>query len=343
MKIGFDVSPLCRPHPPGVVRATRGLVDALERRGRVEVVRLAPPPRVSLLAWRQSTLSRAPRELGLDGLHSPVSAFAVRGRGARVATIHEMPWVRGASENADARHRLWAALGPVRADAIVCPSESTAADVRDGSPLARHKVRVCPWGVDTRFVPPSADERRDVDDRAVLVRFDLADAPYVLVAGGGREKKNVRASIAGLECAARDLTLVITGPITPELARELARASRAVRVRLVGTVSDDELVALTRRAIASLVLSTSEGFGFPVIEAQACGTPVIVPQAGAQAEIAGGAALSVDPRDPFEVAAAILRARRERDAVARAGLAHAAVYTWDRCAEAVERAWESLS
>src|SRR3954462_15152337 len=114
MRIGFDVSPLCRPHPPGVVRATRGLVEALERRRRIEVVRLGPPPRERIGSWRQRDLARAVSRLGLDGIHSPVSAFPVFSPGSRVQTIHETPWTRGAEENADARHRLWASVGPLR-------------------------------------------------------------------------------------------------------------------------------------------------------------------------------------------------------------------------------------
>src|SRR5690348_8841175 len=123
MRIGFDVSPLHRPHPPGVVRATRGLVEALERRGALRVVRLEPPPGVGLLRWRQRDLADACGRLDLAGIHSPVSAFAWRGRGLRVHTVHELPWRHGVRENAGMRHRFWATYGARRAACSIVPSE----------------------------------------------------------------------------------------------------------------------------------------------------------------------------------------------------------------------------
>ncbi len=109
MRIGFDVSPLGPAwHPPGVVRATRGLVDALERRGKLEIVRLhsghASASRGASIAWRQWRLPREIARLGLRGLHSPVSAFPCFASFPRVPTVHELPWLHGVDENADRAH-----------------------------------------------------------------------------------------------------------------------------------------------------------------------------------------------------------------------------------------------
>jgi glycosyltransferase involved in cell wall biosynthesis len=339
MRIGFDTSVLVRPCPPGVVRATRGLVEALEQRTDVEVVRLAPGAGENASTWRQLALPRAVREHGLAGIHSPVSAFAWLGRGARVATIHEVPWARGVSENADVKHRLWARVGPLRADAVVTPSRATAGFVREESPLAAARVHVAPWGVDASFTPGAR-----ADDTAVLRRLGLADRPFVLLPGATRAKKNVALALDGLRHVERDVVLAITGPLDAHVLRELAvRDDVAARVRLLGEVDAAALVVLTRHALASALLSHSEGFGFPVVEAQACGTPVIVPDASTQEEIAGGAALVVEPDDPRSFALAVERARTQRVPLAAAGRANAAAYTWSACAERVANVWRAVT
>ena len=131
-RVGFDVSALEPPHSPGVRRVTRELIDALERRGRLDVVRLAPTDadgRRSLFAWRQEALPRAVEARRLVGLHSFTSAVALTGAGARVQTIHELPWRHDEPENAGAAHRLWAQLGPIRADRVITPTEHVARDL----------------------------------------------------------------------------------------------------------------------------------------------------------------------------------------------------------------------
>jgi alpha-1,3-rhamnosyl/mannosyltransferase len=346
VRVGFDVSPLVRPHPRGIVRVVRGLVEALERRARIEVVRLAPPPGAGVGRWRQSELARAVRAQGLAGIHSPLSAFALRGGGARVQTIHELPWRHGERENADLAHRLWAALGPCLADRVLTATEHAARDLRARLLPGAAKVVVCPWGVGPEFAdePPPG-----VVDEVVLGTYRLPESPLVLCLGAVRAKKNLAAAVEGLAELRRRggplAQLVVTGEETPQLRRDLGLVARLGLSRFVSTpgeIAEKDLPSLLRVASAVCVLSRSEGFGLPALEALACGTPVVVARDSAQAEVAGPFAIEVDPADPASVATGIERAIAEREELRYRTAERARKLTWDRCAERVEGVWAEI-
>lgn len=346
LRIGFDCSPLERPHPPGVVRATRGLADALERRGALEVVRLTPGPGDDLRRWRQGELPRAVKRDGLAGIHSPVSAFPWRGPGARVQTVHELPWKSGVRENADTRHRLWAALGPWRADRTICPSAHTANALRQRLLPGSAKIEVVPWGVGPEF---AQDPAPGEVDEVLLGRYGLGQDALALCLGCVREKKNLAALLRGVarlvERKGPRIQIVVTGEDTPQLRRDLGTASQLGLNRWVstpGVIEDAHLPGLLRLASVVPVLSRSEGFAFPVLEALASATPVLVPPDSAQLELAGPTAIVVDPEDPDSVATGLVRALEEREVLRSVLVERAAGFTWDRCAASVEAIWDSI-
>jgi glycosyltransferase involved in cell wall biosynthesis len=347
MRVGFDVSPLSVPHSRGLTRVVASLLAALEQRGKLEVVRLAPPPGAKLRAWRQRELPRRVPELGLAGLHSFVSAFPVRGPGARVQTVHELPWRHGVRENADAAHYLWAALGSLRAQRVVCPSEHVARDLARGPLVARARIRVVPWGVDARFAP---EPPPGAIDEVVLTRYRLGEEPFVLALGAVRPKKNLAALLYGLaerkQRGRAPLRAIVTGGDSPQLRLDLGLASKLGLARWLTTldeVAEADLPALYRLARAVVVLSRSEGFGLPVLEALAAGTPVLVPRASAQAEVAGHAGIEVDPHAPGAVADGLERALAERAERRSAGLARARELDWAAAAARIEALWSELA
>ena len=346
MRVGFDMTPLASPHPPGVVRVAERLVAAVEEAGRLEVVRLVPEPGQGARAFRRTLPARV-RDEGLAGIHGLLSAFQPRGPGLRVQTIHECPWRHGVEENAGWRHRLWARVGPRLADAVVTPSQHTARDLGLRPREEGGKGCVVPWGVDARFAPDPPDGEID---EVLLGRYRLPERALVLCVGATRAKKNLAAVLHGVAAlharGAARVHLVVTGPDTPDLRRDLGLAQRLGLARFLSTpgpVEDEHLPGLLRLATAVPVLSHSEGFGLPALEAHACGTPAIVPAGSAAHEAAGPLALTCTAAYPESVADALTLAVERREDLRFELPDSVAGATWDRAAARIADLWEDLA
>ncbi len=192
---------------------------------------------------------------------------------------------------------------------VLTVSERTKRDLIELYELPPDKVVVTPNGVDPAFTPSNS----------------LLQSEYVLAVGAVQARKN---QLAAAEAAsAAGLRLVVAGPIREEpVAAEL----RARGADLRGYVSQDELVELYRGAACLVQSSRYEGFGLPVLEAMACGTPVVAVDEPALREVAGDAALIVPER---ELGDAIQRALVDRERLRAAGLRRAAEFSWRAAAE----------
>lgn len=314
-----------------MARAALRLCAALERRGRVEVVRLPPPPGRGVRRWRHHDLARLAASARLDVLHSFTSAFPLWAPCRRVQTVHELPWLHGEVENAGLRHRLWAHLGARLADLVVTMTETVAAELREHCRPAR--LAVVPWGV-----APGVER-----DAAPLDALGLRPRGYVLVPGGARPKKQALAALAALEAsthpALSGLVVATTGAATASTRGEHAR------LRPLGVVDDATLESLLQHAACLAVPSLSEGWSLPVLEALVRGVPVVVPAGSAQAEVAAEGGVVAASRAPDELARALAQAVAERDdpALSAARRAVAARRSWDESARRMEEAWLSLA
>jgi glycosyltransferase involved in cell wall biosynthesis len=159
--------------------------------------------------------------------------------------------------------------------------------------------------------------------------------------------------------AAGDYVLAV-GTLEPRknLGRAVEAAKRAnVELRVVGApgwggvavpgwvgrVDDEELAALYRGARCLVFPSLYEGFGLPVLEAMACGTPVVTTRGGATEEVAGGAAVLVDALDPHSIAAGIAEADARRAELQQLGLEQARAFTWSHSADLLQALWRGLA
>jgi glycosyltransferase involved in cell wall biosynthesis len=225
-----------------------------------------------------------------------------------------------------------------KADIVMTISEFTRQELlRIG--FAAHKVVTTPLGVGAAFNPCS-DQKAMSEIRQ---RYGLGDAPFVLSVGYLDPRKNLEALIKAfeqaLECHTGPLNLVIVGPrssATQEVMTLLEQSKRRDRIILTGYVSLKDLPVLYSMASVFAFLSLYEGFGLPVLEAMACGTPVIASNTTALPEVCGDAAVLVDPRDITSAAEAIVKLmgyKEYRDEVRRQGIIRAKQFTWKACAE----------
>ena len=280
----------------------------------VEAIELDAGSQKLRMAW---TLPRALRRLGAALVHTQY-ALPLRCPCPAVVTIHDLSFEHGLMGRRDRavfrRVVPRAARGAAR---VLTVSERTKRDLVEAYDIRAERVVVTPNGVDPAFGPesPASDDESRARSR-----------PYALAVGAIQERKNQAAALA----AAREagLELVVVGPTKDERVAEELRAGGA---RLEGYVPTERLAALYRGAACLVQPSRHEGFGLPVLEAMASGTPVVTVPDPALVEVAGDAAVVVDEAS---LADGIRRALEERERLVAAGLVRARAFSWETTAEA---------
>jgi glycosyltransferase involved in cell wall biosynthesis len=299
-------------------------------------------PRRELPWWRRGrVLDAGLASIGADVFHLPAQFYAyyrLRFATPSVITVHDLiPFLEPASEHERKRGpRRLRRLAQFcrRARRVITLSDWVREQCVEHLGLDPERVAAIPPGVEPHFGPEPGD------DAAVLRRRGL-ERPFFLYVGGDDPHKNLGGLLEAFrrfqaaEPGLHELVLVGRGegslPVEPG-------------VRWLGFVDDAELPALYRGARAFLSLSRHEGFGLPLVEAMACGTPVVAARRAAVPETVGGAGLLVDPEDPAEAARCLGRLAREpalRSELRERGLERAAGFRWDRAAEATLEVYRS--
>lgn len=281
--------------------------------------------------------------LRMDVVHDPagVGPYVLGrriGRFKRVVTIHDAiafeypegyPWLN------NFLHRRYHPFILRNTDVIATDSEYARRTLVRFLRLGSDSVRVIPLGV-RRDMHPVNPERA----RATVTALGI-EPPYVLYVGAFQARKNLPALVDAFARARTrlpDHRLVLAGPSQwryPELHHRISEAGLGSAVQVAGYVPEHVLPALYSAASVFVLPSLYEGFGIPVLEALACGTPVVCSSASSLPEVAGDAALLVDPRDPDAMADAIVLAALDGALRARLrvrGLERASMFTWEQTA-----------
>jgi glycosyltransferase involved in cell wall biosynthesis len=285
--------------PPGV--------ESLELPARSQELRMA---------W---SLPRALRRLDADLCHTQY-AVPLRAPCPCIVTVHDLSFERDPGLMSRKDRVVFRRTVPAsvrKATRVLTVSEKTKDDLVELHGTPPEKIVVTPNGVDPVFRPPRPGETTPSNG--------LLQGAYALSVGAIQERKN---QLAALEAAATaGLPLVIVGPYKdPRLAEELRRRG----AHLEGYVETGRLAELYRGAACLVQSSRYEGFGLPVLEAMASGTPVVAMPDPALREVAGDAAVFVDES---ALADGIRRAIAERDSLVAAGLRRARDFSWGAAAE----------
>lgn len=302
-------------------------------------------PRARFLDLRIAAISR---RHALDLVHYPNQlggAFLSR-RIPRVATLHDLTPLSHPQHHPRATVLGFRALlgrSVRRADRVIVPSEAVRADLVRELP-GFDRVTAVPLGVDERFRPvaPSEDLRR---------RLDLPER-FLLSVGVLEPRKNHAAmvrALAALHAAGERVSLVVVGRpgwrwVDPIEATGLAELRPWVRI--LRDLPTSDLVEIYGAAAALVYPSFREGFGLPMLEAMACGCPVVASDRPALPEVAGDAALYASPDAPDEIAARVLEVLRHvavRSRLVARGLERSARFTWERTADATVRVYAEVA
>jgi glycosyltransferase involved in cell wall biosynthesis len=300
------------------------------------------PGRVIQKAWKTLDWPPFDRLAGpADVFHFPNFIRPPLRRGASVVTIHDLAFLRHPdtieSGNYDYLSRRihrtveWA-------DAILTVSEFTASEVQELLHVPRSRIHAVWSGLD-----PAMQRPAPAIVQALCERLRL-DRPYLLLVGTLEPRKNIPFLVEVFErIAGFDGDLVLAGrrgwKYEPILAR-LQQSPRGERIRLLEDIGEHDLAALYAGAELLVLPSLYEGFGFPPLEAMACGTPAVVSDGGSLPEVCGDAALVIRGFDAdqwaHEIAGLLGDAARLADLRAR-GLDHVRRFTWE---ETARRTWD---
>jgi glycosyltransferase involved in cell wall biosynthesis len=325
MRVAMDVSPLVQTRA-GTARYLESLMREL--RGRDDV---ALTTRAFGRSDRASTLARDAvwypfllgREETADVLHCPTYRGPTRSRVPLVVTVHDLAIFR----HPEAFNRWTRAYSPrvvprvlAAAQRVIAVSEFTRQELIELLRVPDEKIRVVPNAVGEEFT--------DVGE--------AAEGDYVLAVGTLEPRKNLARLVEAVQRTKRELRVVG------------ARGWGGVEVggngvRWLGEVSDKELARLYRGAACVAYPSLYEGFGIPVLEAMACGAPVVTTRGTAMEEVADGAAVLVDARNPAEIATGIERAATDRDELVARGLERASQFRWDAVAAATVQVYREAA
>ena len=370
MLIGVDASRAVGGERTGTENYSYYLIQALLRTDRVSRFRLyfnRPPeeglfPRDGRVEWRVMPFPRFWTHLRLslemltappDALYVPSHVLPLVHPRCSVATVHDLGYLRfpEAHTRGQRSYLDWSTrYNAKHARRVIVDSLATAEDLVASYGTPRDRIRPA--------YPAGVDGLAPVEDSEALasVRQRYGTGPrYLLYVGTLQPRKNLVmllrafAALVAHSALPVDVRLVLAGRkgwLYDEIVAESRNGAVEGRVVLPGYVRSDDLSALLSGALAFVFPSLHEGFGLPVLEAMACGAPVICSSASALPEVAGDAALLVDPRDQDRWAEAIARvcARPALRAQLRAkGLERAATFSWDRCARSVLEALQEAA
>jgi glycosyltransferase involved in cell wall biosynthesis len=274
---------------------------------------------------------------GCDVAFSP-HPLLLPSRAAQVVTVHDLDFLKHPERTSREIRRDYPSLAGSharRAHGVIVPSEYTAREVAHALRVPRERIAICPPGVPAWREPPRGFDRNG----------------YILFMGTIDRRKNVPALLRAYERLVDRWSgapkLVLAGkPAGDDLAGAIAEPRLGDRIQRLGYVAESSKQEIYAGARVLVLPSFDEGFGMPVIEAMSLGVPVVVSARGALPEVAGDAALQIDPTDDASLCDALLRVLSDDDlasTLSARGQERAATFTWEETSTRVRAAFEAAA
>jgi glycosyltransferase involved in cell wall biosynthesis len=352
----------------GVRRYASGLLPALVALGDLEIIILGGDPGLvprgvphvgepghppTNAGWALVGLPRAARRARIDVLHAPAYTAPLLGAPPIVLTVHDVSYARHPEwypYRRDFIRRAFYRRSARAARVVVTDSEFSAREIVAAYAIPREHIVVAPLGVSECFAPGGPAGANSGGGCELPQEIS---GPFVLHVGDLHERRNLPTVVDAVIGARRHfggaaaVSLVLAGVdrgVGNAICGIATSAGVPEAVVKLGAVSEGLLVSLYRCATALVYPSLYEGFGLPVLEAMACGTPVIASRAASIPEVAGDAGILLDPLDVSAWTEAIVNVVNDddrRSQMRSRGLAHAARFTWARTAELTADAYRA--
>ncbi len=238
-----------------------------------------------------------------------------------------------------------------RADAIITDSESSKKDIIKLLSIKDNKVFSIPLAAGEHFKKFTVSHAQKEN---VLKKYNIPEK-FALYVGDATPNKNLPSLIDAVRIA--DVPLVIVGgaiakedidrkhPWNKDIVYAQQAAFKNKKIKIVGFVSDDDLVFLYNIATVFVFPSLYEGFGLPILEAAACGCPVITARGGSIPEVIGDAGIYINPQNPYEIAKAIssvFEDEKKRNDLSKKGIVQAAKFSWKQTAHNTIKVYEKI-
>lgn len=360
LSIAIDATAACTPKPTGIGRYTEGLTKALSQRQ----VRLEIGTRYSHFQHRKHRLQASsarefwiqepiwPLSRRVDVIHVTDARVPrwplLNSRIPRVATLHDVFHILPELGHRDQFSTQDFARKKVEryrqianeCDRIISVSETTKEDFLRHIECDPGKVKVVQHGIDDIFFSENSNQE-DVD---ILEALGVPTGG-ILYVGDVSARKNLKGIISGFLAADLEpnCPLILVGESTyrSEEVESLIRNAGKRRIIRLSWQKQEILAALYRQSKTLLFCTYYEGFGLPILEALACGTPVVISQSGAAPEVAGGHGYPCDAGDPESIAEALVNAIKTSAKNILSGQEYARTFTWDRCAKKTEVVYQN--
>lgn len=339
MKVGFDISQLA--FQGGVVTYTKNLAEQLAKMSELEIIFFYSSMRVPYKGTLKNVKHFPFPSTALEIIFNKFRQIPIEKFIGQIDVFHSSDWIQPKTNAKKVTtyhdvvplkypqwshpkiikvHRRRLELVEKEIDMVIAVSESTKKDLLEISTIPEEKITVIYEGVDEKFKPQS-DEKVE----SFRKKYNLPEE-FILAIGGIGERRNLKR----IEEAVKDYNLVVTGKTIP-------------------WISDGELPLLYCASKLLLYPSLYEGFGLPILEAMACGTPVITSNISAMSEVGGLAAaravLYVNPENIDEMKRAIreiMGDKRIREEMIKKGFAQAKKFTWEKCAKDTAKVYEEV-